>query len=34
MKGIVPFGKGRWKIVATRDQPWELYDLKTDPRER
>ena len=26
--------QGDWKIVATRDQPWELYDLKTDPQER
>ena len=24
---------GDWKLVAARDQPWELYDLKTDRAE-
>jgi arylsulfatase len=24
---------GRWKLVAMADQPWELYDLETDPAE-
>ncbi|KAA5544710.1 arylsulfatase [Roseiconus nitratireducens] len=25
--------RGRWKLVALRDEPWELYDLMTDPIE-
>ncbi len=25
---------GDWKLVAARDQPWELYDLKTDRAEQ
>jgi arylsulfatase len=24
---------GDWKLVASRDQPWELYDLATDRTE-
>ena len=25
---------GRWKTVAARNQPWELYDLETDRGEQ
>jgi arylsulfatase A-like enzyme len=25
--------KGKWKLVALRDKPWELYDLSVDPTE-
>lgn len=25
--------RGRWKLVALRDEPWELYDLVEDPIE-
>jgi len=26
--------RGNWKLVAARDEPWELYDLSHDPQER
>jgi arylsulfatase len=25
---------GNWKLVAAKDEPWELYDLKTDRAEQ
>ena len=25
--------QGRWKLVAERNQPWELYDIEADPTE-
>lgn len=29
-RGVI---NGQWKLVARRNQPWELYDLATDPTE-
>jgi arylsulfatase len=31
--GNVGIRQGKWKLVASREQPWELYDLSIDPTE-
>jgi arylsulfatase len=31
--GSVGIRKGNWKLVASRNEPWELYDLEVDPTE-
>ena len=33
-EGNRAFRIGRWKAVAAKDQPWELYDLETDRSEQ
>ena len=31
--GSLSIRKGKWKLVALRDKPWELYDLEADRSE-
>jgi len=31
--GSVAIRKGDWKLVASRNQPWELYDMSVDRTE-